>query len=310
MRAMTQKIPLILVAITFIFAGCDLVKDPVILVGSQYQDWEYGAPPEFTAATNEMIIQKILIEDFTGHECGNCPGAATLAAQLKTDHPDEVVVIGIHAGSLAHPEPPEFPSDFQTEAGELWFPELDFPVNPVGRINRSASLATSLFEFEWVDAVDAQLGLDPDAVIQIETEFIPSANHLNVHVFSELLSDVVGQVKMVLVITEDGLEGPQLDYDLVDDPDTPQNERIIEEYEFEHVMRGTINGSYGVIIGTDMAEGDTDLKSYTYEWPAEFNIGNCNVVAIVFAEQCLDGDGQPIEPCGRILNVLEVHLDA
>ena len=133
----------------------------------------------------------------------------------------------------------------------------------------------------------------------METEFIPEANHLNVHVFSEMLSDIEGQVKMVLIVTEDGLEGPQLDYDQVDDPETPENEQILEEYEFEHVLRGTINGSYGVIIGTDMVANETSLKSYTYEWPENWSADHSNVIAVVFEATN-----------GRVLNSMEVHIDA
>ena len=288
-----------LVASVLIFAGCDIVEDPIIVVGSQYQDWIYGEAPEFTTAPSEMIFQKVLIEDFTGHECGNCPGAAALAAQLKANNPDEIIVVGIHAGALAQPHLPKFPSDFTTEAGEAWFSELSFQLNPAGRINRTPDLSTFYVEFEWPDAVADQLALTPSAVIQMETEFIPEANHLNVHVFSEMLSDIEGQVKMVLIVTEDGLEGPQLDYDQVDDPETPENEQILEEYEFEHVLRGTINGSYGVIIGTDMVANETSLKSYTYEWPENWSADHSNVIAVVFEATN-----------GRVLNSMEVHIDA
>jgi thiol-disulfide isomerase/thioredoxin len=288
-----------LVASVLIFAGCDIVEDPIIVVGSQYQSWEYGDAPEFDPASNSMIFQRVFIEDFTGHDCGNCPGAAALTAQLKANNPDEIIVVGVHAGALAQPILPEFPSDFTTEAGEAWFSELEFPYNPVGRINRSPGLATSLFEAEWADIVDEEMNLEPDAVVQIEVEFIPEASHLNVHVFSEILNDIEGQVKMVLIVTEDGLEGPQLDYDQVDDPDTPENEQILEEYEFEHVLRGTINGSYGVIIGTDMVANETSLKSYTYEWPENWSADNSNVIAVVFEATN-----------GRVLNSMEVHIDA
>lgn len=281
------------------FSACDVVEDPIIVVGSQYQSWVYGPAPTFGAATADMIYQRVLIEDFTGHDCGNCPSAAALAEELKAANPEKVIVIGVHAGSLAQPLPPEFPADWTTETGELWFAELDFPYNPVGRVNRAPGLATSLFESEWGDAVDAQLGLDPDAVVQMQAEYIPDANHLNIHVYTEMMSDVDGQVKMLVVITEDGLEGPQLNYDLVDDPDTPQNEQIVEEYEFEHMLRGTVNGSYGVIVGTDVVAGETDLKSYTFDWNPAWDAQHSNVIAIVFEEST-----------GRILNSVEVHLDA
>ena len=42
--------------------------------------------------------QKVLIEDFTGFRCGNCPSAAETADNLYKAYKGKIIVIGIHSG--------------------------------------------------------------------------------------------------------------------------------------------------------------------------------------------------------------------
>ena len=65
------------------------------------------------------IIQKILIEDFTGHTCQNCPEAAEELHTIQSNYPSQVIGIAIHAGFFAEPENNDtsFTTDFRTEKG-------------------------------------------------------------------------------------------------------------------------------------------------------------------------------------------------
>ena len=62
--------------------GCDVIDDPVIPLTIGYRG---EAPvPSFDAMTTGP--QHVLLEDFTAHQCGNCPPAGALAEQLSETH--------------------------------------------------------------------------------------------------------------------------------------------------------------------------------------------------------------------------------
>ena len=60
--------------------GCDYVSDPVAPGTSG------GPPPDGT------VRRRILLEDFTGHRCNNCPSAHLVAAQLEAAFGDDDVM--------------------------------------------------------------------------------------------------------------------------------------------------------------------------------------------------------------------------
>ena len=67
----------------------------------------------------ESDIQRILVEDFTAHQCGNCPPAAVKAAELLAEHPDHIVPLAIHAGELASTNV-DYPIDWTCDEGECF----------------------------------------------------------------------------------------------------------------------------------------------------------------------------------------------
>ena len=71
--------PWSLVLIVFGIVACDEIEDPVIPVTTNYLESVYGPPPVFNALPQAQAIKRVLVEDFTAHQCGNCPAAAIIA---------------------------------------------------------------------------------------------------------------------------------------------------------------------------------------------------------------------------------------
>jgi len=66
--------------------------------------------------------QKVLIEDFTGFRCGNCPAASEIANNLYKAYKGKVIVLGIHSGpTFASPRGKLYAEDFRTSVGEELF---------------------------------------------------------------------------------------------------------------------------------------------------------------------------------------------
>ena len=89
-----------------IFQSCDVIEGPF---------------------TEEIIVEecaekckKILLEDYTGHKCGNCPRAAEKAEELKEIYGVQLIPIAIHAGFFASDFGGNFTTDFTSIAGNEW----------------------------------------------------------------------------------------------------------------------------------------------------------------------------------------------
>ncbi len=77
---------LLLLSPIFLLSGCDSVAPDNRLI-------------EIPAAT---VRRNVLVEEFTGQKCINCPTAATAIEQLEhTYTADHLIAVGIHGGNLA-----------------------------------------------------------------------------------------------------------------------------------------------------------------------------------------------------------------
>ena len=117
------KILSIIFGLVFLINSCDKVD-----------------PPYTTGFDCESGNQNVLIEDYTGHDCVNCPGAAVTAHDIKSNCEDRVIVIAVHAGYFAKPKaaPSEYTYDFRTQAGNEWNDYFAIIGNPNGMVNRQS----------------------------------------------------------------------------------------------------------------------------------------------------------------------------
>lgn len=268
--------------------SCDQIDDPIIPVTTAYQADLYGPAPDFTPIAAE---QHVLIEDFTAHQCGNCPAAAIIADNILASHPDHVAVMAIHAGSLAATDDDHFDTDWTTEEGNVFWDQLSFQANPLGRINRVGGPGNFFAPAQWEEQVTNLLDADAAALgLEVVTEWVPEADHLNIHVHGSFVDAVSGPISLAVLILESGIIDYQLDY--ASDPE------VVEDYEFNHVLRGSVTGALGLGFGEVAAgaeAGDEAVSSFTYTWPAAWDINNAIVLAVVS-----DADGV-------VLNVAETH---
>ena len=83
----------------------------------------------------------ILLEDYTGHKCTNCPAAAQTAKSLEDDSIKNVIVASIHASADGSFQETDglYLNDYRTDAGDEYVSEMTgFLGNPMGTINRNS----------------------------------------------------------------------------------------------------------------------------------------------------------------------------
>ncbi len=232
--------------------------------------------------------KNVLIEDFTGHRCGNCPAASIIAENLITNGQGKIFALNIHAGSLAEPNA-NYPNDWRTDEGEELFEQTGVSFNPVGRVNRRGGLDNWLLDTQWEEISESELQEGTPLELEIETNWVVENNDLNIHVYGKYFTPISGTHNLIILISESHLIGEQLD--------TSQDPSYIEEYEFNHVLRGSLTGALGLEVVSN-PETNTDFQSdFTVDWNSEWTLDNCDVLAVVCDEN------------GYVINCLGHHLE-
>ncbi|NVN94586.1 MAG: Omp28 family outer membrane lipoprotein [Bacteroidetes bacterium] len=259
-------------------SSCDKVDEP------------YTSP----VPAKDWYGKRILIEDYTGHKCPNCPSAAIIATNLKELYGDKIVVIAIHAGYFATPSSPNFPEDFRTTAGTEWdnFFGISNVGNPNGLINRVGFPTTThvINPNAWAAKTGSILTEIPEVDIDITTSYSNSDRKLIGQVKTKFLKTTKKKLKLQIVITEDSIIAPQ------------QNANtLVTNYVHCHVLRGDVNGKWGI----DLTDGQTNTPINTelsqnilFALDPIWESKHCTVVAFVY-----DADTY------EVLQVAEKHIE-
>ena len=104
-----------ILAISFFMVGmiaCDKIEEPYFKPNNEVAEHLPLSDDDISNWENKKVV---LLEDYTGVRCVNCPAAAEIANGLLAQYEHQLVVLGIHAGFLSMPIG-GFP-DFQTEEG-------------------------------------------------------------------------------------------------------------------------------------------------------------------------------------------------
>ena len=242
-------------------AACDVIEEP-------YKKDNGGGNPGGEPGAG-VVMKNVLLEDYTGVRCVNCPAAGQVALNLQEQYEHRVVVLGVHAGPLASVPPTGIYPDFRTDEGTTWFTHFGFDSNPVGTVNRKLNGGVYAYQStEWTDAVASALQEEAQVEMTPEVTFDNNTRKLDVNVKSKFLAELSGTYSLTVCIMEDSIVGRQ--------------EGMGADYTHRHVFRGTINGTWGEDINTTtIAPQDEIVKSYSTTLDADYNADQCYIIAYV-----------------------------
>ncbi len=185
----------------------------------------------------DETIKKILIEDYTGHLCPNCPDAARELDAIHDVYGDQIIGMAIHVtNAFARPYPvsqaPKFQYDFRTLWGDTWddlFSISDLGL-PKGMINRTGYTNNSyrLGKDEWLERVQQELEKDPEIKINIITTD-NSGNEGSINISVSLINDINKSLNLAICLTESQIINWQKDGSIED-----------EDYEHNHVLKAVL----------------------------------------------------------------------
>lgn len=257
-----------LTAFAFLLISCDKVP-----VGERVKNPAGGG-----GGITTYQQKAVLIEEFTGITCNNCPKAATEIKNLEAAYPGRVHAIGIHASNFALPQPPDYPSDFRTPVGTFIY-EFANPFGvPSGLIDRSNyGGATFAKPYQNFGTVTASILLTDTADIRIDV--VSNADTTNNSASLEV--DFINQKNLtnspdlywMAVLTESKIIAPQK---------LPDNTKD-KDYEHNHVLRASYNGNLGAqLTNHSTAANDTTSVTANLTLNPDWVASHCEVVVFVY----------------------------
>ncbi len=216
------------------------------------------------------VGRAILIEDFTGQRCNNCPtGTEIINGIVDTYGEDNVIAVGIHSGPLGFPGTATAVG-LVTDTGNEYYSHWD-KENKMGQpwviFNRKTSPDSHYNN--WAAMVSTIISEKSNLTVNIANAYDAASRTLTTTVGADGLSGSV-KGKLQVWIVEDGVTALQKM------PDGSTNKKYIHN----HVFRAAVNGTWGEDV--TVKEGETTTKQYSYKLPEAWNADNIAVVAFVY----------------------------
>lgn len=227
--------------------------------------------------------RKVLVEDYTGHKCGNCPRASKSLYDLKSIYGENLIILAVHAGSFATTFPagaPYYTYDFRTSVGTTL--DTDFGIslagNPNGMVNRRQVNGSYIISStQWGEEVNNVLSSTEPVPVKmtIANVYNDFTRELQTAVTTEYYSTLSGTYKLCVFMAEDSLVNWQKDYD--------QNPDDVPDYVHREFLRGSMNGTYGDVV-SETNEGVIKTQNFTATLDAGWNEEQFSVIAFLYNE--------------------------
>ena len=246
-KALLSLLPLCLFAASMFLSSCDNI--------SEDERYIYVKPAD--------VKRRVLIEDFTGQRCVNCPAAHEEIERLQEQYGDTTVIaVSIHGGALSVKSTATIVG-LWTELGEQYNKSAGVESWPSGLINRTGGLQDAP---QWAAKVYEEVQ-KTTPVSSIDFMNVVKGEQVSFDVSVSSFEDLT--CKLQLWIVEDGIVAPQQMGDGT----------MNRTYVHNNVLRGTITEFSGDNLS--LFAGLSTQESYKASFDAGWNRDNLAIVAIV-----------------------------
>ena len=218
----------------------------------------------FLPVTPEAKTAKtVLIEDFTGMNCVNCPNAAEEIKKIQNTYgAEKVIAVAVHG------EMPGLSGPLANDLGTEYYNHWGVETLPIGMVDRQGLQNHT----SWMAKVNERLTMEvaPFSLSLENSVYNEAANSLTVQVEALTSADLTANLQVW--ITESNIESFQKM------PDGSLN----MNYVHNHVLRDAVNGAWGEPI--TLEAGVNQSVTYVYDIPEDkdWNVDNLAVVAFVY----------------------------
>ncbi|MCE2961754.1 MAG: Omp28-related outer membrane protein [Chitinophagales bacterium] len=180
----------------------------------------------------------VLLEEYTGASCVNCPDGHRIVKEILTQFGSRVAAVGLHpkGNVLAKPVEEGNPDlDFTTEEARLLANTFLVSSLPSGTIDRKqfdGSIVQGRFELK--QRVESVINSDVKVNVKSRVYFDNKAGKSVLEIECTMLEDIAEDLNFSIMLIENKLDAPQKSGSIVLDP-----------YEHEHVLRKMLTNALG-----------------------------------------------------------------
>ena len=239
-----------------LFVACDNV--------SLDERLQFVEPPE--------VGRAVLIEDFTGQYCVNCPRATVEIERLIEQYGDSVVIpVAIHSGPFSK-QNGEF-TPLHTEVGDLYFNRWNLSSQPVGFVDRLLGPMPLNFT-DWAYGVNIEVASKAPVMFITSIDLDRERRLASVEVQTIGMDSTRVSGKLQVWLIEDSIDSFQYM------PDASIN----EHYNHMHVFRASVNDPWGDDVS--VGHGEVATKNYNIAMDPAWVPEHCAIVTFLY-----DNDG-------------------
>lgn len=213
----------------------------------------------------------VLMEDFTGQECPNCPAAHEIIYGLEELYPNQMVIIAYYNYFADILEDLPFVCEDAIDVGENFSATSTWPAGLVDRKDFDGDADLLLTKEEYSTAVATQISLTPSCNVTVEKNFDSASRELKASVKIIFTESVSGQLNLTVALLEDSIVAKQIETTAGEIPD----------YVHNNVLRKIVTFYLGDGLNEENLTGRVYEKEYLYTIPEEWNADQIEVAAFV-----------------------------
>lgn len=214
------------------------------------------------------FTRRTLVEEYTGQMCVNCPSGHAELSKVTAAYGNEVVILGIHAGSLAIEDNME--GGLMTPDGNVYAQRYGVTAYPSIVINRSAEPISSVGN--WMGSIRGSVTTDEaKAALNITAATAQDNGVVTIKVHTDITANkrVNETMKYQVIIAENNI----VTYQVLQSGDYDMN------YVHNHVYRAAANGTEG----TELTVSEGKATSYDCSITAKptWNLDNVSIIGVL-----------------------------
>lgn len=240
---MKRIIPLLIASVAILLSSCANVDE-----GDRYIKVE-----------SSEAKRAVLVEEFTGQRCINCPEAHEELAKIQKEYGEnKVITVCIHASALAM-------SPLKTKVGEEYYKYWKPVGVPAAIINRTACLSQIS---AWAGIINKELQKGTSVSLSMTNKYNAANRQLSIDVNALSREKLDGKLQVWII--EDGIIAKQ----------NLKKGRVEPNYVHNHVFRAAVNGTWGTDIA--LQENVGAKNNFSIQLDTKWNEKNVSIVAFIY----------------------------
>lgn len=238
----------------------------ICLLGAMTSCDNVDEADRFIKVERPEVARKVLVQEFTGQGCINCPQGAALVHSLQSEYPGSIVAVNLHPENTQYTRPLgglKLTSPEATTYYQYYKPSM----LPSALIDGAAPLSNVSL---WTDAIMQALSRPAAADLELTTEYDASTRELKVTYHSKFNDVLASPLNINVWLMENGIVGPQY-----------SGANILRDYVHNHVLRTSLTGDWGVAVADSFIPDDEFTATFSVTIDEAWVAENCEVIAFL-----------------------------